>query len=74
VEKNIAPDPLNSLKALVDRELRSRVVAANAASPALRRMNVQGIGHNYWVDRQSGFTDREQQELLLYLLTFEPGR
>jgi hypothetical protein len=74
VEKNIAPDPANSLKALLDREFRSRVVGANEASPALRRMNVQGVGHDYWVDRQSGFTDEEQQALILYLLTFEPPR
>jgi hypothetical protein len=74
VEKNIAPHPANSLEALLDRELRSRVIAANEASPALRRMNVQGVGHNYWVDRQSGFTDEERRALILYLLTLEPGQ
>lgn len=50
LEKNIMPDPINSLMALVDRNLRSRVVEANESSPDLRRMNVQGTGHNYWVD------------------------
>ena len=73
VEKNMIPDPVNSLRALVDRELRARVVAANEASADLRRMNVQGIGHNFWVDAQSGFTDQEQTALILYLLSYEPG-
>jgi hypothetical protein len=34
---------------------------------------VQGIGHNYWVDSQSGFSIQEQQALILYLLSYEPG-
>ena len=69
VGKNILPDATNSLKALVDRDLRARVVAANEASAGLGRMNVQGIGHNYWVDSQSGFSMEEQRDLILYLLT-----
>ena len=72
VERNVPPDPFNSLQALVDRDLRAHVTAVNAASPELRRMNVQGIGHNYWVDRQSGFTPEQQRALVLYLLTYEP--
>jgi len=73
VEKNKMPDPANSMKALVDRELRSRVVAANAASAELRRMNVQGVGHSYWVDSHAGFTDQQQRALILYLLSYQPG-
>lgn len=73
VEKNIMPDAANSLRGLLDRTLRSQVVAANAASPALQRMNVQGIGHNYWVDPQAGFTQQEQQALILYLLSYKPA-
>lgn len=72
VQINILPDPVNSLKALIDREVRARVVAANETSPDLRRMNVQGIGHNYWVDSQAGFTGQEQRALILYLITYEP--
>jgi hypothetical protein len=34
VEVNQMPDPFNSLRALLDRDLRARVVGANAASPA----------------------------------------
>ncbi len=73
VDKNVTPDPENSLRALVDRQLRSRVVAANSASPDLQRMNVQGIGHSYWVDSQSGFTQREQEAMMLYLLSYKPA-
>jgi len=49
-------------------------VRANESSAALRRMNVQGIGHHYWVDRESGFTRQEQRAVILYLLTVESGR
>src|SRR4051812_4925951 len=31
-------------------EIRSRVVQANAASPELVRMNVEGTGHEFWAD------------------------
>ncbi|MBV8896136.1 MAG: hypothetical protein JO051_06480 [Acidobacteriaceae bacterium] len=71
VAQNIMPDPYNSLRALVDRDLRARVTAANAASPDLVRMNVQGVGHDYWADARSGFTDNQQRALILYLLTYE---
>ncbi len=74
VENNVLPDPFNSLKALVDRALRAQVVRANQLSSPLRRMNVEGMGHHYWVDKQSGFTDEEQSALLLYLLTYEAGQ
>ena len=72
--KNIMPDPYNSVRALIDRDLRARVTAANASSPELVRMNVQGLGHNYWVDARSGFTTNQQRALILYLLTYEPDR
>ncbi len=72
VERNIAPDPSNSLRALIDRGLRAQVVAANHASAGLRRMNVEGIGHNYWIDREAGYSEEEQRAVILYLLTYEP--
>lgn len=71
VAKNIMPDPYNSLRALIDRDLRASVTSANAASPELVRMNVQGIGHEFWVDQQAGFGPKEQRALILYLLTYE---
>jgi hypothetical protein len=70
VDKNVMPDSANSLKALLDRDLRARVVRANEASTDLQRMNVQGVGHNYWVDSGSGFSNEEQQALILYLLSY----
>jgi hypothetical protein len=73
VEVNQMPDPFNSLRALVDRDLRARVIAANESSPRLQRMNVQGVGHNYWVDGQSGFTGEQQRALVQFLLTYQPG-
>ncbi|MFL6446221.1 MAG: hypothetical protein ACJ746_00740 [Bryobacteraceae bacterium] len=73
VEINQMPDPFNSLRALVDRNLRARVVAANEGSAALQRMNIQGVGHNYWVDSESGFSDDQQRALINFLLTYEPG-
>ncbi|MBV9268776.1 MAG: hypothetical protein JO061_21590, partial [Acidobacteriaceae bacterium] len=74
VQRNVLPDPPNSLRALVDRSLRSKVVAANRASPDLRRMNVEGIGHEYWVDSQGGFSAQEQSALIDYLLAYDPSQ
>ncbi|AGA56771.1 hypothetical protein Theco_0561 [Thermobacillus composti KWC4] len=65
----ILPDPAESLRALVDKRLRERVVKANQADKDLREANVEGIGHNYWVDETTGFTRREQDALIHYLLT-----
>jgi hypothetical protein len=36
-------------------------------------MNVQGVGHNYWVDPESGFTGEQQRALIQFLLTYESG-
>ncbi len=69
VLNGIKPDPRNSLRALVDQELREKVIKANKASEALRKTHVQGIGHTYWVDETTGFTKREQDALLDYLLS-----
>jgi hypothetical protein len=71
-EKIKLPDPANSLRALVDRKLRARVVAANESSADLRSMNVQGIGYNFWVDSHAGFDTAQQRALVLYLLSYEP--
>jgi hypothetical protein len=72
LRKGINADSKNSLRALVDRELRRKVVAANAADPDLAAMNVRGVGHEFWVDAAAGFTPEEQEAFLLYLLTHEP--
>jgi hypothetical protein len=66
--KGIQPDPANSLIALVDRELRAKVIRANQAQKGLQQVHVQGIGHEYWVDESTGFTKEEQEAMVLYLL------
>jgi len=65
----IPPDPAESLRALVDRRLRELVVRANHADKDLREANIEGVGHAYWVDETAGFTRREQDALIHYLLT-----
>jgi hypothetical protein len=40
-----------SLAALLDRQLRGAVVAANRKNPELIRMHLEGIGHEFWVGR-----------------------
>ncbi len=40
-------DPRASLRALVDRELRARVIAANHADTARWELHVRGVGHEF---------------------------
>ncbi len=56
LDKGNAPDAANSLRALVDRQIRAHVVAANAASEKARTARVTGRGHDYWVDGEAGFS------------------
>lgn len=67
LDKGIQPDPANSLRALVDKKLREQVIAANRLAN-LQEVHVQGIGHDYWVDETTGFTQQEQEALIKYLL------
>ncbi|MCZ8516301.1 electron transport protein [Paenibacillus filicis] len=66
--KGIQPDPYNSLKGLVDKNLREKNVTANR-SAGLEQVHVQGIGHEYWVDSSTGFTKQQQDALIKYLLS-----
>jgi hypothetical protein len=70
--RDVLPDPANSLMALLDRRQRERVVAANGGEPALQRMHIRGVGHEFWVDSQSGYTLAEQRALVGYLLALSP--
>lgn len=65
----------NSLRALVDRDLRSICVANNQADPDLVRSNIVGVGHDFYVDPQSGFTYQQQSDLIAFLLSLDdnPG-
>lgn len=67
--RGIAPDPAESLRALLDRELRGRVIAANRAA-GLPAVHVTGEGHRYWADAAAGFSRAEQAALIAYLLAF----
>jgi hypothetical protein len=68
----VAPDPANSLRALVDRDLRLRLVEANRAHADLRDLGCWGTGHELWVDAAAGFSADEQHALVHYLLAFRP--
>jgi hypothetical protein len=70
--RRIRPDPVNSLRALLDRDLRQRLIDLYAEDEQLRAVKVTGTGHEFWVDAGSGFSSHEQQALILYLLTLPP--
>jgi hypothetical protein len=67
----IRPDPMNSLRALIDRNLRQRVIEATVNSEPLQLTKVTGTGHEHWVDEEAGYTELEQQALIYYLLSLE---
>ena len=69
--KGIQPDPYNSLKALVDQDLRQKVLAANRSVKALEQVHVKGIGHPFWVDAAAGFTPEQQDALIEFLLSLK---
>ncbi|MEH2028061.1 di-heme oxidoredictase family protein [Nostoc sp.] len=75
LSQGIPADAASSLRALVDRDLRALVVKANKANPALVRSNLDGTGHYFYVDRQSGFNSNQQADLINFLLALDdnPG-
>lgn len=68
-------DSASSLRALVDRRLRRRVITANQANPGLKRSNLDGTGHEFFVDEAAGFTPAQQTDLVNFLLALDdnPG-
>jgi archaellin len=70
LRKGITPDPTNSLLALVDKNLRNKVITANKEGK-LKNVHVTGQGHEFWVDSSAGFTKQEQEALVKYLLLLE---
>ncbi|KHF40853.1 electron transporter [Halalkalibacter okhensis] len=71
LEKGIMPDAYNSLLALVDRDLREKVVKANKKSKRLQEAHSTGEGHKHWVDKKNGFSKEEQDALIQYLLSID---
>lgn len=65
----------HSMRALLDRDLRAICVANNHADPDMVRSNVEGVGHDFFVDPQAGFTYQEQTDLIAFLLALDdnPG-
>lgn len=66
----------NSLHALLDRDLRAILVANNRANAQLARANIEGGGHEFFVDPAAGFTHAQQADLIAFLLALDddPGR
>ncbi|MDM9583981.1 di-heme oxidoredictase family protein [Nostoc sp. GT001] len=75
LSQGIPADPASSLRALVDRNLRALVIKANKANPSLVRSNLDGTGHDFYVDRQAGFNSNQQADLVNFLLALDdnPG-
>lgn len=69
--QGILPDAEASLRVLVDRRLREKAIANNRSNPDLKKANVDGSGHNYWVDKPSGFNRDDQTALIQYLLSLD---
>jgi len=69
--QNIQPDAGASLRVLLDRNLRESAIAANRANPNLQKSNVDGSGHNYWVDAEAGFNTQDQTDLIQFLLSLD---
>lgn len=67
--------PSNSLRALLDRTLRNTVVTLNGFDPTLTRSNVEGKGHEFWVDATAGYSLQQQSDLIAFLLALDddPG-
>ncbi len=75
LSQGIPADSASSLRALFDRKLRQQVVATNKANPALVRNNLDGSGHDFFVDKTTGFSPTKQTDLINFLLALDddPG-
>jgi hypothetical protein len=67
--RGIAPDPTNSLRALIDQPLRQQVIEANHNAEDLLQAHVQGIGHEFWIDDAHGFSRTDQDAVIHYLFS-----
>jgi hypothetical protein len=74
--RRVGADAASSLRALLDSQLRQQVIAANHNSPALINSNLDGTGHNFYVDPTTSFTYTQQSDLVNFLLSLDdnPGR
>ncbi|WP_198509030.1 electron transport protein [Bacillus sp. FJAT-44742] len=72
--QGIRPDPYNSMLAIVDRQLRQQVIEANRSSQDLQDINIEGIGHEFWIDEEAGFSEEDQEALIDYVLSLTGER
>jgi hypothetical protein len=65
----------NSLRVLLDRDLRQILLENNASDPTLVTNGVEGAGHEFFIDPASGFTYQQQMDLVAFLLALDdnPG-
>jgi hypothetical protein len=73
--RGVGADAASSLRALLDSKLRQQVIAANHNSPALINSNLDGTGHNFYVDPTTSFSYTQQSDLVNFLLSLDdnPG-
>ena len=71
LSQGLSADAANSLRALVDRELRRQVIATNQADPRLVLSNLDGTGHRFYVDRKAGYSLKDQTDLVNFLLALD---
>jgi hypothetical protein len=71
----IPADAADSLRALLDRSLRTQVITVNRLNPALQLSNLDGTGHEFYVDATTGFSSSQQNDLVNFLLALDdnPG-
>lgn len=67
----IPADPASSLRALIDSDLRQKVIFANRSYPPLVRNNLDGTGHDFYVN-----DPQKQTDLINFLLSLDdnPGQ
>ncbi|HKQ46517.1 MAG TPA: hypothetical protein VJZ71_00430 [Phycisphaerae bacterium] len=65
----------NSLRVLLDRDLRRILLENNASDPTLVTNGVEGTGHEFFVDPANGFNFQQQTDLIAFLLALDdnPG-
>ncbi len=66
LSRGVLPDASASLRALIDRNLRAKVVTANRSNPALQVSNLDGSGHEFYVEGA-----QRQQDLINFLLALD---
>jgi hypothetical protein len=71
LSQGLSADAANSLRALVDRDLRRQVIATNQADPRLVLSNLDGTGHRFYVDRKAGYSIQDQTDLVNFLLALD---